>query len=83
MPHFLIRFPRPVVYLPDHPRGRRETDQLIVSAESPDLALIHAYRTVTGDPTGATVELYIESMGAPPVAEAPVDSLIEIHVQGI
>lgn len=83
MSRFLVRFLRSVVYQPDHPKARRDITELIVSTDDPGLALIHAYRTVSGDPTGATVEPFLGSMGSPSVSEPPQDRPIEIDVRHI
>lgn len=49
MPRFLVTFPNPVTYLPDHPKGRRVVTELEVSAPDAARALIHAIRVVHGD----------------------------------
>lgn len=49
MPTFLVTFPQPVVYLPDHPKGRRVLTELEVNAPDAARALIHAIRVVHGD----------------------------------
>ena len=49
MPRFLVKFPQPVTYLPDHPISRRVVTELDVSAPDAARALIHAIRVVSGD----------------------------------
>lgn len=54
MPKFLVCFPHPVIYQPQHLVARREVRELPVQAPSAADALIHAARVVEGDVNGAT-----------------------------
>lgn len=57
MPQYLVRFARPVVYQPDHPKARRAVCDLPVDAPDPTRAQIHALRVTTGDAEIISVDL--------------------------
>ena len=52
---YRVTFPVPVVYLPDHPRGRRDVRDLVVEAPDKERAIAHAIRVVSGDVSGLSV----------------------------
>lgn len=79
---WLVRFPRMVIYQPDHPTARRELVTLVVHADSAQGAVIHALRVVSGDVEGLTAEPFIGVFGSLPVQEPFNDVPIEITVGG-
>jgi hypothetical protein len=70
VPTFLIRFDRPVDYLPDHPKGRRlGIRELLVHSDNLDQAKAHALRVTTGP--GSVVEAGPLPPDYQPAIEAP------------
>lgn len=59
MPTFVVRFEKPVIYRPTHPRSYRRVSvtELPVHAPDADGAKIHALRMTAGDGGTITVEL--------------------------
>lgn len=80
MPRWLVRFPRTVIYQPEHPIARREVVTLVVSAPTAQGAVIHALRVVEGDVEGLTAEPFTGILGQPPLQEPTQDVPIEIQV---
>lgn len=79
---WLVRFPRTVIYQPDHPKARRELISLVVHATTAQGAIIHALRVVSGDVEGLTAEPFTGIFGHPPLQEPLNDVPIEITVGG-
>lgn len=79
---WLVRFPRTVIYQPDHPTARRELITLVVHAETAQGAIIHALRVVSGEVEGLTAEPFTGVFGSLPVQEPCQDVPIEITVGG-
>ena len=71
MPTFLVRFPQPVVYQPDHPQARRTITDLLVHAPDALGAQMHAVRVVQGDVSGMTVDVFWPTQTRPPVESIP------------
>ena len=59
MPTFVVRFEKPVIYRPTHPRSYRRVSvrELPVYAPDSESAKIHALRVTAGDGGAITVEL--------------------------
>lgn len=66
MPKYLVKFPNPVQYLPDHFNGRDVTE-LVVNTSSVSGAITHALRVTRGDPGEMIVEPYNPDFAPPPV----------------
>ncbi len=80
MPKFLVRFPQPVTYLPDHPKGRRIVTELEVSAPDAARAMIHAIRVVSGDVGTPVVEDQgDDSPRSQPYISTPYQPAIEVQ----
>lgn len=53
---YRVIFDTPVVYLPNHPKGRLETTEIMVWADTSAQAMQHAIRVTEGAGQAVTVE---------------------------
>jgi len=78
VPRYLVRFSEPIWYLPDHPKARRLTTDLIVNAETPKQAETHALRVTRG--AGEVVSCAVTEDRPQPVVETPpVGETVVVH----